>query len=578
MREELRANTNNGSGANFIFRLAKGLSVFNNSQLRNIIIRCSSQSFNNSYTNQDYDDKYYKRAGNAIIGTALVSWIAYKLYENKGHVQVKAATPTATTTTTVTNIGVYNPNLPNYTLEQVSQHASSDKVWVTFKQGVYDITKFVSEHPGGDQIMLAAGSSVEPFWLLYAVHNNPQVLNMLESMRIGNLSAEEAKQATSNMSDPYCNDPRRHAALKPASVKPFNAELPPSLLVESFLTPNELFYVRNHLPVPEVDVSAYELEIEAEGTKKTVILTYEELKKFPKHTVTATIMCAGNRRSEMTKVKTVKGLDWGAAAIGNATWSGARLRDVLRLAGIDEDSKEFNHVQFEGLDMDPTGKPYGASIPFWKAVDKRGDVILAYEMNGQPIPRDHGYPIRAIVPGIVGARNVKWLGKIVVSKEESDSHWQQNDYKGFSPSTDWDTVDFTKSPAIQELPVISAICKPSPGQTVTVVDNHILVQGYAWSGGGQKIVRVDVTIDGGNSWHVATFDHQDETPSPQHWAWTLWSARIPIPKGSKNIEIWAKAVDSSYNTQPESFKNIWNLRGVLSNAYHRVPAELKWKR
>lgn len=118
-------------------------------------------------------------------------------------------------------------------------------------------------------------------------------------------------------------------------------------------------------------------------------------------------------------------------------------------------------------------------------------------MNGEPIPPDHGFPVRVIVPGVVGARNVKWVGKdtngyfttshrfmicmfvgkIVVSNKESDSHWQQNDYKGFSPSTDWDTVDFTKSPAIQELPVTSAICKPSPNQTLKVENECIDIKG-----------------------------------------------------------------------------------------------------
>ncbi|CAH1103926.1 unnamed protein product [Psylliodes chrysocephalus] len=287
-------------------------------------------------------------------------------------------------------------------------------------------------------------------------------------------------------------------------------------------------------------------------------------------------MCAGNRRSEMTKVKPVKGLNWGAAAIGTATWTGVPIRDILLLAGVNEDEVDKpKHIQFEGLDCDITGKMYGASIPIWKALERRGDVILAYEMNGVPIPRDHGFPIRVIVPGVVGARNVKWLGKIIVSDKESDSHWQQNDYKGFSPSTDWDTVDFSKSPAIQELPVISAICQPINGSTVKVEDDMITVKGYAWSGGGQKIVRVDVTANCGRTWHVAEFDHQDTALPPVHWAWTLWSVKIPVDERTKNVEIWAKAVDSSYNTQPEGFENIWNLRGVLSNAYHKVKVTLK---
>lgn len=103
--------------------------------------------------------------------------------------------------------------------------------------------------------------------------------------------------------------------------------------------------------------------------------------------------------------------------------------------------------------------------------------------------------------------------------------------------------------------------------------SHFL--GYAWSGGGQKIIRVDVTANGGDTWHTAEFLNQDSAKSGRHWGWTLWRVEIPVKEGEKNVEIWAKAVDSMYNVQPESFKNIWNLRGVLNTAYHRVKADLK---
>jgi sulfite oxidase len=324
------------------------------------------------------------------------------------------------------------------------------------------------------------------------------------------------------------------------------------------------------LPVPNIDEKTYELEIENESNKKSIVLNIDKLKKYPKHTITAAIMCGGNRRSEMNKVKQVRGLDWGMAAVGNAEWSGVRLADVLRDMGVKSD--EVSHVQFEGLDTDPTSTPYGASIPLSKAMDPRGDVILAYEMNGKPLSRDHGYPVRVIVPGVVGARNVKWLGRITVSKNESDSHWQQNDYKGFSPSVDWDTVDFSKSPAIQNMPVTSAICTPKANEKVPSKDGAVEVKGYAFSGGGNRIIRVDITVDGGKTWQVADLEQEDlaKAPSGRHWGWSLWSAKVPVAKGTKSMEIWTKAVDSNYNCQPESVENIWTLRGVLSNAYHRV--------
>lgn len=239
---------------------------------------------------------------------------------------------------------------------------------------------------------------------------------------------------------------------------------------------------------------------------------------------------------------------------------------------MDIKPNEELHVVFEGADLDPTSHPYGASVPLSKVLDDRGDVILAYEMNNKPLNRDHGYPLRVIVPGTVGARNVKWLTRIAISENESPSHWQQNDYKGFSPSTDWDTVDFTKSPAIQAMPVTSAICLPRPNDKVCLTeDSNLEVKGYAWSGGGRRIVRVDLTTDQGRTWHVANLE-QGKEPDGRHYGWSLWTAKIPISKELRgtDIEIWSKAVDSAYNTQPESFANIWNLRGVLSNAYHRV--------
>ncbi|XP_064473334.1 sulfite oxidase-like [Ornithodoros turicata] len=458
--------------------------------------------------------------------------------------------------------------LPTYSAQDVVTHDNKEKrIWVTYGHGVYDITDFVDEHPGGDKILLGAGGAVEPFWNLYGVHNSPEILALLETFRIGNLKLADVGEAMKGTADPYATDPKRHPALKPASMRPFNAEPPISILTDSYITPVEFFYVRNHLPVPEINPAEYELEIAGlDGKEHT--LTLDDLKtKFPKVTVTSVVQCAGNRRSELNKVKKVKGLDWGACAIGNATWSGARLVDVLKHFNFNLDDPRIQHVVLDGLDLDPTGVSYGASILADKALDPKGDVILAYEMNGEELPRDHGYPVRAIVPGIVGARNVKWLGRITLSEVESNSHWQKGDYKGFCPSVDWDTVDFDSAPAIEELPVTSAVCYPSDGSTVR--GQTIQVKGYAWSGGGRKIVRVDISADGGRTWKAAKLKSED-TSLTRAWAWTLWEIDVPIPEGAEKLEIVSKAVDSSYNTQPDTTENIWNLRGVLNNAWHRV--------
>ncbi len=185
----------------------------------------------------------------------------------------------------------------------------------------------------------------------------------------------------------------------------------------------------------------------------------------------------------MNDVKAVKGLRWGGGAISNAVWTGVRLADVLEASGfkvLDLSATgpfpgDVQNVHFDGLEG------YGASIPIEKVLDRRGDVILAFQMNGEPIPADHGFPLRALVPGTVAARSVKWVSKISLEQEESPSHWQQRDYKGFSPSADLASSDYSKAHSIQELPVQSSFLMT--GDTVKADEHgYINVEGYAISG------------------------------------------------------------------------------------------------
>ena len=475
--------------------------------------------------------------------------------------------------------GRVRPELPNYSLDEVSKHKEKEtRIWVTYGDGVYDITDFIEQHPGGgDKIILAAGSSLEPFWAVFAAHNTDEVRHILEEWRIGNITPGDRgkTQAESHKEGPYANDPERTPILKINMKEPFNAETPTVLLDNEFTTPNNLFFVRNHLPVPQVDPDKFMLEVQVTDGEPPVRFTLNDLKtKFKHYTVTATIQCAGNRRLELAKIKPVKGLSWTGGAIGNATWTGVRLRDVLLHAGV-KDGEEYDvrHVHLEGLDNNHlTGDRYGASIPIKKAMDIRGDCILAFEMNGEEIPRDHGYPLRAVVPGTVGARNVKWLTRVVASEKEYGGFWQQRDYKGFSPCIDWNNVDFSTAPAIQELPIQSLICTPQEGTSVDAEELH--VTGVAWSGGGRGVVRVDVSANGGKSWQVANLGSGKEQKGGRAWAWTLWEATVPLPSKG-DTELVCKAVDTSYNVQPDSPGPIWNLRGCLSNAWHRVNVHVK---
>jgi len=503
--------------------------------------------------NKSYQSKWKK--GGILTGTAALALLFYKINENKLYSKV------------------YAKDLPVYTADEVLTHSKRDTgVWVTYKDGVYDITEFLDSHPGGDKIMLSAGGPIDPFWNMYAFHKDPEIIKMLDPYLIGRLCPEDlSKKKATKMNDPFANEPMRLPLFRINSKKPFNAEPPPKVLADSFITPNELFYIRNHLPVPQIDPETFKIEVVVGENK--LKLSLEDLKtKYKPVTITTTIQCAGNRREEMSREKTVKGLSWGLCAISTARWTGVRLKEVLADAGLDPSDKCIKHIHFNGLDADMTKSSYGASIPKNKALSEDDDVILAYQMNGVDIPRDHGYPVRVIVPGCVGARNVKWLHQIVASDVESFSFWQRNDYKGFSPSTTFETADYNKAVSIQELPVVSAITSPSDEEELEA-DDSIEVKGYAWSGGGRDIIRVEVSSDGGISWKEAKLMKNPEADdSSKNWAWTLWKAEMPV-EGS-DIQLMCRAIDSSFNCQPENASSIWNLRGFMMNSWHRINVKM----
>jgi sulfite oxidase len=475
--------------------------------------------------------------------------------------------------------GERRPDLPDYRLTEICQHKTQDsRVWVTYGNGVYDITDFMVGHPGGERIALASGGALEPFWELYAVHKSANVYAILETLRIGNVHPEDVAQLetsnSANSNDPFAHEPRRHPALFVHTPKPFNAETPGQLLIDSFITPNELFYVRNHLPVPRNAEGDDRFQLSGIGLKRPITLSVADLKKtFKIHTVTAAMPCAGNRRSDMKGEQSVRGLPWAVGALGNARWTGVLLSDVLRWAGAKED--EVGHVILQGRDKEPEGGSYEASIPAATAFDRNREVLIAFEMNGKPIPPDHGYPLRVIVPGTIGARQVKWLSNIILSKEESKSFWQKKDYKTVSPSTNWDTADLEKVVAIQDFPVQAAICSPLNGTTVDC-RRELDLKGYAMSGGGRGILRVELTIDGGKTWHSATI-HAEPQPWGRQWSWVLWEATVRLPQklpAGSLVEIAVKATDTSHNTQPESDAGIWNIRGLLENRWHRIHIQI----
>jgi hydroxyacylglutathione hydrolase len=342
------------------------------------------------------------------------------------------------------------------------------------------------------------------------------------------------------------------------SEEPLNAETPLDLLCESEITPNKLFFVRNHGRIPEVDPAAYRLTVRGLINEPLTLALDDLRQRFEHVSLDAVLSCAGNRRSELAAIAPIPGqAPWGPGATGNARWDGVRLRDVLQAAGIETGA---SHVAFTGLDRcTEEGEviPFGGSIPLAKALAP--EVLLADQMNGQALPPAHGYPMRVIVPGYIGARSVKWLATITVQSQPSTNYFQARTYRLY-PSRVRSETTLEHGFSLGETPVNSAICQPAEGAAIT--GPRVLTSGYAITGGTREIERVEVSLDRGAFQTATLFG------GGQAGAWKLWEAELELAPGPHELAV--RAWDSAASTQPENPEGIWNLKGYLNNSWHRV--------
>jgi sulfite oxidase len=346
------------------------------------------------------------------------------------------------------------------------------------------------------------------------------------------------------------------------TTSPRNSEPKLDVLEKSWITPVESFYVRSHAPNPKIDPASFRLTVEG-LVEKPLSMSLAELDgTFQSTSVVATMTCAGNRRSEHSLIKPVGGVPWQAGAIGNARWSGVRLSEVLKKAGLKENAR---HVWFEGLDEISKGGgiiPFGASIPVSKAMtDKEGmpGALLTTKMNDQPLTPDHGAPLRGVVPGYIGARSVKWLGKIVVSDRPSPNHYVATAYKLVREGT---PVEWAESGPLYRFPLNSVICSPEPNAKVET--GKVTVSGYAYPSGqpGTTIAKVEVSADNGRTWTTAKIT----SPLREH-CWVLWKVDTKVT--SSTSELIVRTTDSRGDMQPETAD--WNLKGYMFNGWYHVP-------
>jgi sulfite oxidase len=338
---------------------------------------------------------------------------------------------------------------------------------------------------------------------------------------------------------------------------PFNAETGLAALAEGPLTATDAFYVRGHGSVPKLDPAAWRLRVHGLVERELNLSLVTLREAFREREVVATLQCAGNRRAGLMAVRDIPGeAPWGAGATGTATWTGVALADVLALAGPLEEAAHVGFVGADPSDEAEPAQPFGGSIPLDKAC--RPEVLLAWGMNGEPLPAVHGAPVRVVVPGYIGARSVKWLERIEVRSAPWEGYFQHVVYR-LLPE------DGTPSPgAGMPLGLVALnadVLSPADGEAVRA--GPVEVRGYAFAGGERHVARVDVSLDGGTRWSRAEL-----LDDLGRWAWRHWRTTVELPPGEH--EILVRAWDSSAATQPEDEAALWNPKGYVNNARPRV--------
>jgi DMSO/TMAO reductase YedYZ molybdopterin-dependent catalytic subunit len=342
------------------------------------------------------------------------------------------------------------------------------------------------------------------------------------------------------------------------SFRPPNYETPVAWFRDEF-TPNGAFYVRWHGGVPDVKLADWRLRIGGPGVRRPREFTHEEIRRrFKPAEVAAVNQCSGNRRGLFSPH--VPGVQWGFGGMGNARWSGIRLKDVLEDAGVAAGALEVvaNGAEAPMLEATPD---FVKCLPMWKALDP--DTLIAFEMNGEPMPVWNGFPARLVVPGWTATYWLKALTDLTVVDKPFDGFWMKTAYrvpKGMFGPSGFDSQDTEQNSPITAIRINSLIVAPVPG-TVLAAGRRVEFRGIAWDG-GSGIARVEVSSDGGASWTDARLGRDLGRYSWRQWSWNF----EPKAAGSQSILVRAFARDGS----TQSDKLVHNPAGYHHNVVQRA--------
>jgi sulfite oxidase len=360
----------------------------------------------------------------------------------------------------------------------------------------------------------------------------------------------------------YLSFPGKSDKLVVLGERPLVAETPESLLDDD-TTPIDKFFIRNNGQIPEEtkNPDAWKIAVDGEVNQK-LELTLGELKsRFRAVTQRMVLECGGNGRSFFTPQ--ARGNQWGNGGMGCAEWTGARLADVLKTAGVKPSAVFSGHYGADPhLSGDKGRDALSRGVPIGKLMDENN--LIVWAMNGQPLPNIHGGPVRLVIPGWPASVSSKWLTRIWVRDKPHDGQGMGGtSYRvTIKPMVPGDKPDDKNFRDLESMPVRSIITSPANGTTLPAGTREIALRGAAWAG-DLTVRQVDVSIDFGASWQPAKLD------SPKNpYDWQRWTATVRLPSEGY-YEIWARATDSKGLMQPHWAGN-WNPQGYGANPLHRV--------